>query len=286
PTPEPTSSASASASPEAPPAPDPAASAAAFAALEAEFGARLGVLAVDTGTGRTVEHRADERFGHASTHKALSAAALLGALAPGDLDELVRWEEADLVAYSPVTEQHTGTGLTWRDVAAAAVTHSDNTAANLVLERLGGPAGFEAALRALGDDVTSADRLEPALNDVAPGDERDTSTPRALAADLRAYLLDGALPPEHAALLRGWMRDSTTGTELVRAGVPDGWDVADKSGTGAYGTRNDLAVVQPPGADPVVVAILTSRDVPDAAHDDALLARATEVALAQLGIVD
>lgn len=285
-TPAATSSAPASASPEAAPAPDPVAASAAFTALEAEFGARLGVLAVDTGSGRTVEHRADERFGYASTHKALSAAALLGALAPGELDELVRWENADLVAHSPVTEQHTGTGLTWREVAAASVTHSDNTAANLVLERLGGPDGFEAALRALGDGVTSADRTETALNDVGPGDTRDTSTPRALAADLRAYLLDGALTPEHAELLRGWMRDSTTGTGLVRAGVPAGWDVADKSGGGPYGIRNDLAVVQPPGGAPIVVAILSARADRDAAYDDALLARATEVAIEQLGAGD
>ncbi|WP_043608851.1 class A beta-lactamase, partial [Cellulomonas carbonis] len=265
------------------PSPDPSA-AAALAALEAAHSARLGMFAVDTASGLTVEHRADERFGYASTHKALSVAALLAELAPAELDAVVRWTADDVVAHSPVTQERTGTGMTWRELGAAAVTHSDNTAANLVLDRLGGPAGFERALRDLGDDVTSADRVEAALNEVAPGDARDTTTPRALAAGLRSYLLDGALTPEDAHLLLGWMRDSTTGAGLVRAGVPAGWDVADKSGGGSYGIRNDVAVVRPPGGEPVVIAVMTAKDERAAEGDDALVARATEVVVQHLGL--
>ena len=263
---------------------DPAAAAAAFTALEAQFDARLGVHVVEVAGGRTVEHRADERFGYASTHKALSVAALLDSLAPGELDEVVRWTAADLVAHSPVTEAHVDGGLTWREVAAAAVVHSDNTAANLVLDRLGGPAGFQAALRDLGDDVTRSDRTETALNDVGPGEVRDTTTPRALATDLRAQLLDGGLSEEHRDLLLGWMRESTTGTGLVRAGVPAGWDVADKSGGGRYGIRNDLAVVRTPDGQVLFMAILSSRTTADAGYDDALVARAARVATDALGL--
>ncbi|WNB85137.1 class A beta-lactamase [Cellulomonas sp. ATA003] len=271
--------------------------AAAYAALEAERGARVGVVVVEVGTGRTVEHRADERFGFASTHKALSVAALLDTLDPGELDRVVRWTAADLVPHSPVIERHVGDGLTWREVAAAAVTESDNTAANLVLDRLGGPAGFQRWLRDLGDDVTRSDRVEPALNDVGPGEERDTSTPRALAADVRALLVDGGpaaadgartgaggLTPEQRDLLTGWMRESTTGAGLVRAGVPDGWDVAGKSGGGPFGIRNDVAVVRTPDGTTLVAAVLTSRDARDAASDDALVARATQVAVEALGL--
>jgi beta-lactamase class A len=132
----------------------------------------------------------------------------------------------DLVPYSPVTERHAGEGLPLRVLLEAAVGQSDNTAANLLLAELGGPAGFEQALRDLGDDVTRAERTEPALNEAVPGDERDTSTPRALATDLRAFLLGDALAPADRELLTGWMRGDATGATLVRAGVPTGWVVA------------------------------------------------------------
>lgn len=275
--------------PSAPPATSSSASAPAVDAvpalqqLEAEFGARLGVFAVDTGSGRTVEHRADERFAHASTHKALSAAVVLDRATAAELDEPVRWAASDLVPHSPVTEQHVDDGLPLREVARAAVEQSDNTAANLLLARLGGPPGFEQALRELGDDVTRADRTETALNEAVPGDERDTSTPRALAADLRALLVDGALAADDRELLTGWMRAGVTGAGLIRAGVPAGWVVADKSGAGGYGTRNDIAVVWPEDGAPLVLAVLSSRDVADAPYDDALVARAAEVVAGALG---
>lgn len=245
--------------------------------LESEFDARLGVYAVDTGTGRTVEHRADERFAYASTHKALTAAAVLDRSSPAELDRLVPYSAADLVPHSPVTEQHVGSGLPLREVAQAAVSQSDNTAANLLLARLGGPEGFEQVLGALGDEVTRSDRVEPALNEALPGDERDTSTPRALATDLQAFLLGNVLDADDRRLLTGWMQNATTGATLIAAGVPAGWTVADKSGAGGYGTRNDIAVVWPAQGAPIVLAVLSSRDEVDAGYDDALIARAAEV---------
>ncbi|MEU4665243.1 class A beta-lactamase [Micromonospora chalcea] len=268
----------ASATPNAEPVPAPAE----LAALERRFGARIGVYAVDTGTGRTLAHRADERFAYASTCKALAAGAMLAATSDADRDRVVRYRRADLVAHSPVTERHVETGMTLRDAAEAAVRYSDNTAGNLLFDALGGPAGFARALREVGDSVTRPARTEPDLNAATPGDERDTSTPRALAGSLRAYTLGEALPPADRDLLLGWMRASTTGSGLVRAGVPAGWPVADKSGTGGYGTRNDIAVVWPPDSAPIVLAVMSSRGSRDAKPDDTLVAEAARATVTAL----
>ena len=186
-------------------------------------------------------------------------------------------------AYSPVTERRVGTRMTLKELCAAAVRYSDNTAANLLLDRLGGPHGLDAILEELGDDVTRMERPEPELNDWTPGDTRDTSTPRALARDLRALVLGDALEQPERAQLARWLRTSTTGAALIRAGVPEGWTVGDKTGTGAtYGARNDIAVVWPPGRAPVVLAIMTTRPEPDAEHDDRLIARAASAAVGAL----
>jgi beta-lactamase class A len=271
------SSPSATATP--PASASPAVADGAFTALEEEFDARLGVYAVDTGTGTEVMWRADERFAFASTYKALAAGAVLDRVGVDGLDEVVDYSEADLVTYSPITEQHAGEGMTVRELADAAVRFSDNTAGNLLFDLLDGPAGFDAALEELGDDVTESVREEPELNTAVPGETRDTSTPEALAADLRAYLLGDALDEEERSVLTDWMVRNTTGDALVRAGAPDDWTVADKTGSASYGTRNDIAVVWPPEGDPIVLAILSDRDAEDATSNDALIARATEVAI-------
>ncbi|MFE2322938.1 class A beta-lactamase [Streptomyces sp. NPDC059385] len=254
----------------------------AFARLEQEFDARLGVYALDTGNGRVVAHRADERFAFASTYKALAAAAVVRRNSPEGLDRVLHYTRDDLVTHSPVTEQHVGTGMTLRALCDAAVRHSDNTAGNLLFRELGGPKGFQRALAALGDHTTRADRWETALNEGTPGDLRDTSTPRALATGLHAVTLGDALGAEGRALVVDWLRRNTTGGALVRAGVPADWRVGDKTGTAEYGTRNDIAVLWPPRRAPIVVAILSSRTTPDAGHDDRLVARAAEAVVAAL----
>lgn len=255
----------------------------AFTTLEDDFDASLGVHVLDTGSGRSVENRADERFAYGSSGKALLAAALLATTEPAALDRTVRWGAGAVVENSPFTESRVGVGATLGQVAEAMVRQSDNTAFNVVLRELGGNAAFAAALREVGDDTTRPARRETALNGATPGDERDTTTPRAMAATLRAYLLDGGLDPDDAALLLDWMSGNATGDSLVRAGVPSDWVVADKSGAAAYGTRNDVAVVRPPGRDPLVVVVMSSRDTADAARDDRLVARATRTALRLLG---
>ncbi|MEO3772076.1 class A beta-lactamase [Micromonospora sp. B9E7] len=253
-----------------------------FRQLEERFDARLGVYAIDTGTGRTVGYRADERFAYSSTFKALAAAEVLDETTDAELDRVVRYSADDLVTYSPITEQHVADGMTLRAIADAAVRYSDNTAGNLLLRQLGGPQKFEQELREVGDRVTDPARYETVLNEARPGDRRDTSSARALARDLRAYAVGDVLEPADRDVLTGWLRGNTTGGELIRAGVPDGWVVGDKTGAGGYGTRNDIAVIWPPDRAPIVLAVLSSRDEKDASYDNALIARATEVAIATL----
>lgn len=252
-----------------------------LSSLEARYDARVGVYAVDTGTGETVAHRADERFAYASTFKALLAAVVLQQV--DDLDRVVSYGSDALVPYSPVTEQYAGGGMSVADLAEAAVRVSDNTAANLLLDQIGGPAGFAAALAAAGDDTTRPERREPELNTAVPGDSRDTSTPRTLAETLRGFALDGGLDEAGAATLIDWMSGNATGDTLIRAGAPAGWEVVDKSGTGQFGTRNDLAIAWPPDGEPIVIAVLTTRGIEGATADDGLVAEAAAVALEALG---
>ncbi|MDQ1287279.1 MAG: beta-lactamase class [Actinomycetota bacterium] len=253
-----------------------------FGRLEQQYGARLGVYAIDTGTGRTVTHRADERFAHASTVKLLAAGVVLSRVTDRDLDEIVTYQAKDLVTYSPITEKHVDTGMPLRDVIAAALQYSDNTAGNLLFRRAGGPAALQAALRALGDTTTRTDRIEPDLNEATPGDPRDTSTPRSLGENTRRMVLGDALPAPRRQLLTTWLRGNTTGGPYIRAGVPNGWVVGDKTGAGGYGTRNDVAVVWPDTGSPLVIALQSDRGRPDAPSADALLADATRAALADL----
>ncbi|GEA86435.1 class A beta-lactamase [Cellulomonas cellasea] len=233
---------------------------AAIAAIETESGLTLGVAAIDTGTGAVVGHRADERVLLCSTAKVLVVAAALALRTerPGLLGEPVPIPAGQVVDHSPVTAEHEGGELPVAVLCDAAITQSDNTAANALMGLVGGPAGVTAYVRTLGDEVTRLDRTEPELNQGAPGDERDTSTPAQVAADLRLLAVEEGLPPESRDPLVGWMRGSTTGADRIRAGVPAGWTVGDKTGTGPNGEVHDVGVVWPPDGAPVVLAVYTS----------------------------
>jgi beta-lactamase class A len=254
----------------------------AFAGLEARFHAQLGVYALDTGTGRAATFNADERFAYCSTFKALATGILLKRDTSAQLNQVIHYTAGDLVDYSPVTARRVRTGMTLRAVMAAALDFSDNTAANLLLNQLGGPHGLTEALRRLGDTTTDADRTEPTLNDATPGDTRDTSTARALGTDLRDLVLGNVLPENRRQLLTRWLLANTTGGPYIRAGVPRGWKAGDKTGNGGWGTRNDIAIAWPPGGAPVVIVVLSHRGSANATSDDALIADATKAALASL----
>ncbi|MEK8143718.1 class A beta-lactamase [Streptomyces sp. M10(2022)] len=246
--------------------------------LERKFDARLGVYAVDTGTGREVAYNDGERFAFASTFKALAAGAVLRKYSLSGMGRVIRYSADDLVANSPVTEKHVETGMTLGELCDATVRYSDNTAANLLFGQLGGPKGLQAVVRGLGDDVTRMDRREPELSEWAPGEKRDTTTPRALARDLRAYVLGDVLAEAERDRLTKWLRTNTTGDEVIRAGMPKDWVVGDKTGSGTgYGVRNDIAVVWPPDSAPIVLAILTNRDKENDDYDNRLIADAASV---------
>ncbi|WP_280269950.1 class A beta-lactamase [Nocardia wallacei] len=268
------------------PNPPAVAPAAAFTDLETRHGARLGVFAVDTGNGRTVATREGERFPMASTFKGLACGALLHAhpLSSGYFDQVIRYPATDLVENSPETEKHVDTGMTVAELCHAAITQSDNTAGNQILKLLGGPAGFTAFLRSLGDTTSRLDRWETELNTAIPGDERDTTTPAALAADYRALVLGDALAAPEREQLRAWLLANTTGGKRIRAGLPADWQVGDKTGSPAYGGALDVAIAWPPDRAPLVIAVLTAKSDQHARPDNELVAAATREAVAALGV--
>ncbi|WP_262370591.1 class A beta-lactamase [Rossellomorea marisflavi] len=250
-----------------------------FATIESEYDARVGVYAIDTGSDQTIDYRSEERFAFASTYKALAAALVLKQNTMEELEEVITYTEDDLVSYSPITEKHVDTGMTLAELSEAAIRTSDNTAGNLLFEELGGPEQFQQSLREIGDDVTQSDRYETALNEFTPGNTRDTSTPAALAMSLQGFAVGDLLTDDKRERLLDWMQGNATGDTLIRAGAPEGWTVADKSGAGRYGTRNDIAVVWPPDREPIILAIMTRHDTEDAEYDDALIAEVAEATL-------
>ncbi|UJW75686.1 class A beta-lactamase [Rhizobium sp. SL42] len=242
-------------------------------AIEARIAARLGAFVLDTETGTTLGYRADERFPMCSTFKAVAAGAVLSRVDEGkeDLARRLRWKKADLIAHSPVTEKHVKDGLTLAELCHAATTVSDNTAANLLLEAIGGPAGFTAFVRSLGDPVTRIDRMEPALNSAKPGDKRDTTSPAAMAALMKALVLDEALSPASREQLGQWMIANTTGGSKLRAGLPRSFIVGDRTGAGANGTNNVVAVIWPPERKPLVATVfITETGTPRPESDPAM----------------
>ena len=222
-----------------------------LAGLEQEYDANIGVVATNTATGASVSYGGDRRFGFASTIKVFAAAEFLRSVQGTDRDEHVRWtaDEAAASGYAPVTSQHVDDGLTYAELAEAAVRFSDNAAFNLILDRIGGPQALDDALAGLGDTTTAIVNDEPTLNTIQPGSTEDTSTAAALTATLGAYLDGSTLPAADAALLIDWMSDNRTGDALIRAGAPDDCVVADKSG-GAGPIRNDIGTVTPPEKTP------------------------------------
>lgn len=242
-------------------------------ALEASLGGRVGVFALDTTTGDTIAHRADERFAMCSTFKWTLAAAIL---ARSDrrvltLDQLVPYGERDVLEHAPVTRSNLAAGaMSVESLAAAAVEVSDNTAANLLLSLVGGPAGLTEFLRGLGDTVTRLDRDEPTMNENLPGDPRDTTSPRAMVGTLKAVLLGEVLSPANRERLMGWLKSCETGLDRLRAGLPSSWTVGDKTGTGNRSAVNDVAIAIPPGRGPILVAsYLSDSGRPLAALSDA-----------------
>ncbi len=229
-----------------------------IAALEKSAGGRLGVAVLDPASGARLLHRASERFPMCSTFKLMAAAAVLKRVDAGEdsLSRFVPYGEADMIDYAPATKANLAAGgMTLGALCAAAVELSDNVAANLILTAIGGPAGFTAFARALGDSITRLDRNEPTLNTAIPGDPRDTTSPLAMAQDLGALLLGPALSPASRTQLEAWMIADKVGGKRLRAGLPSDWGIGDKTGTGAHGTANTIGILRPPGRGPLFAAV-------------------------------
>ncbi|OII70679.1 MULTISPECIES: class A beta-lactamase [unclassified Streptomyces] len=254
--------------------------------LEREHGARLGVFAYDTGTHRMVAYRQGERFPMCSLFKPLAAAAVLRDLdRDGEfLARRIPYGVEDLEpGWSPVTKDHVGAGLTVEELCDAAIRHSDNTAANLLLRELGGPTAVTRFCRSAGDGVTRLDRWEPELNSAEPWRETDTTTPYAVARTYGRLVLGGLLEPRDRERLTGWLLGNTTSTERFRKGLPADWVLGDKTGGGSYGTNNDAGVTWPPGRPPIVLAVLTTKPEPAALPDNPLVAGAARIVADALG---
>ena len=243
--------------------------------IERKVGGRLGVFALDVLSGRALTRRASERFPMCSTFKAMAVAALLKRVDSGQerLDRFIRYGEADLLSYAPVSKAHLAQGgMTLADICAAAIEYSDNTAANAILAAIGGPAGWTRFVRSLGDARSRLDRNEPTLNTAIPGDPRDTAVPVAMAGDLRRVLIGDALSPASRERLTGWMVDCKTGMARLRAGLPRGWRIADKTGSGENATSNDIAVAWSPRGPIVIICYLTGATAATGDARDAAIA--------------
>ena len=256
-----------------------------LAKLEASVGGRLGVDIIDSATQRRWGYRADERFAMCSTFKFLASAAVLKRVDAGQeqLDRRIIYGNDVLVAYSPTTSKHVGgNGLTLGQLCEAALTLSDNTAANLILKSLGGLEPFNRFVQSLGDKQTRLDRFETELNTAIPGDRRDTTTPAAMSDNLQRILLGEVLSPASREQLIAWMRSNKTGDRRVRAGMQPGWTVGDKTGSGDYGTTNTIAIIWPPQGKPLLASIYLTRTKTPEDQRNAVLAEVGKIIVAGL----
>ena len=256
-----------------------------LAALEARSGGRLGVGVLDTATETRGGHRVGERFAMCSTFKSIAAAHVLARVDRGEerLDRRVIFAENDLVPYSPATKPRAGgQGMTMGEICEAAVVLSDNTAGNLMLASFGGPAGLTRFFRSAGDTISRLDRIEPELNNVAPDDPRDTTTPGAMSETVRQILLGDTLKSASRAQLTAWMVGMKTGDARFRAGLPSGWRVASKTGSGNGGEANEAGIFWPPGRAPVALSVYYRKSEGSADQRNAVIAEAARIVAASL----
>ena len=247
-----------------------------FAALEKKYDAVVGVYAVDMESGKKISYKANEKFSYCSTHKVFAVAELLRQKNISDLEEVKKFSAEDILSYAPITKEHVADGMTLAEICSASIRWSDNTAANLILQEIGGVENFAAALRKIGDKVTKPARYEPELNLFDAVKNRDTSTPKQMAKNLQVYMFGDILSDEKKNLLVDWMSENSITDSLIKAGTPTGWKVIDKSGSGDYGARNDIAVIYPPNRKPIVMAIMSRRMEKNSKFDDRLIAETAE----------
>jgi beta-lactamase class A len=257
---------------------------------ERETGGRIGVYAENLATGAKLIWRADERFVMCSTFKASLAACVLARVDRGEeqLAAMIPYGQADLLDYAPVAKENLATGkMSVSEMCKAIVELSDNTCANLLLARIGGPSALTAFWRSLGDTISRLDHNEPELNRSPPGDPRDTTTPLAMAGNLKRLVTSEALSPASRAQFIEWMAGCKTGANRLRGGLPASWTIGDKTGNNGKDASGDIAVVWPrsdikPDA-PILIAAYTQGGTPNAAQIEAVFARIGRMVAERLG---
>lgn len=247
--------------------------------LEKYSQSRLGVALINTKDNSQITYRGEERFAMASTSKVMAVAAVLKASEKqaGLLDKNITIKKSDLVAYSPITEKHLTTGMTLAELSAATLQYSDNTAMNKILDYLGGPAKVTQFARSINDVTYRLDRKEPELNTAIHGDPRDTTSPIAMAKSLQALTLGDALGQSQRQQLITWLKGNTTGDNSIKAGLPKHWVVGDKTGSGDYGTTNDIAVIWPENHAPLILVVYFTQQEQDAKYRKDIIAKAAEI---------
>lgn len=256
-----------------------------LAALEIAANGHLGVYGFNTETNKSIAYHANERFPFCSTCKVLSVSAALkvSEKKKNFLQKKISYNKFNLVEWSPITKKNIDAGMSIVSLCEAAITHSDNTAVNLLVKKLGGPKEVTAFARSIGDDSFMLNRIEPELNTAIPGDKRDTTTPKAMANSLRKLVLGNVLAPSQRDLLTSWLVNNTTGKKRIRAGTPSGWKVADKTGTSEhYGVTNDVGIVWQENGVPIVIAIYFTQVKENATPLSDVIADATRVVLQSL----
>ena len=249
--------------------------------LESASGGRLGVSAINTANHAEIQYRQNEHFTFCSTFKVMGVAAVLqeSTEKPNLLQQRVHYKQDDLVTYSPITEQHLRDGMSVVELCEATLTTSDNMAMNLLMKILGGPKVVTAFARSIENDSFRLDRWEPDLNSAIPNDPRDTTSPIAMRTSLQKLVLGNGLPTYQQTLLQSWLQKNKTGASRIRAGTPKTWRVGDKTGTGEYGTTNDIGIIYPSGCKPIVVTIYFTQVKKDAKPQEEVIASATKIVI-------
>lgn len=252
-----------------------------LARLESSSGGKLGIAAINTGNNQLIQYRANEYFPMGCTSKVIGVAAILEKSMKNNqfLQERIRYKKNELTNWNPITEKHLPDGMTVAELCAAAISYSDNTAMNLLTKKLGGPAGLNSFARSIQDKYFKLDHWWPDEASSSPASREDATTPIAMQESLQKIILGDVLANSQREMLITWMKENTTGDKRIRAGVPKGWIVGDKTGTGSYGATNDIAVIWPDKCAPIVVAIFYSSNKKDAPNRDDMIASATRIIL-------
>lgn len=250
-----------------------------LAKLEKEASGRLGITLIDTKDNSTILYRANERFPMASTSKVMVVTAILkrNELELNFLNKKIPLHKKDIVIYSPIAEKNLAKGMTIEELCKATLQYSDNAAMNKLLEQMDGPKGATKFARSINDQYYQLDRIEPLLNTAIPNDNRDTTTPLAMANSLQNTIFGNVLASKERALLTDWMKGNTTGGQSIKAGLPKNWIVGDKTGMGEYGTTNDVAIIWPESREPLILTVYFTQNEKDASPRKDVLAEATRI---------